>query len=350
MKAYKGVAKRRNLLKAFKGFDKRLRCRGFQYEVGKEYQEPEASLCRNGFHACENPLDTFRYYPPTDSRYCEVELDDNGQRNSDDSKVCGEKIKIVSEIGLDSVIKAGAQFIFEMCKGSAEDHASGWRGNAAASGESGNAAASGESGNAAASGWRGNAAASGESGNAAASGVRGNAAASGESGNAAASGERGNAAASGVRGNAAASGWSGNAAASGRRGNAAASGVSGNAAASGESGNAAASGWSGNAAASGESGNAAASGESGNAAASGERGTATVTGRDGRASAIGEQCIAVAWGQNSLAKGTLGNWIVVSERGNSGDIVDAKLARVDGEIIKPDTWHTLRNGKIMEAE
>jgi hypothetical protein len=278
MKAYKGVAKRRNLLKAFKGFDKRLRCRGFQYEVGKEYQEPEASLCRNGFHACENPLDTFRYYPPTDSRYCEVEIDDNGQRNSEDSKVCGEKIKIVSEIVLDAVIKAGAQFIFEMCKGSAEDHASG------------------------------------RSGNAAASGVRGNAAASGESGNAAASG---------ARGNAAASGWSGNAAASGVRGNAAASG---------------------------RSGNAAASGESGNAAASGERGTATVTGRDGRASAIGEQCIAVAWGQNSLAKGTLGNWIVVSERGNSGDIVDAKLARVDGEIIKPDTWHTLRNGKIMEAE
>ena len=242
MKAYKGVAKRRNLLKAFKGFDKRLRCRGFQYEVGKEYQEPEAELCHKGFHACENPLDTLRYYPPTDSRYCEVEIDDNGQRNSEDSKVCGEKIKIVSEIGLDGVIKAGAQFIFEMCKGSAEDHASGRMGNAAASG------------------------------------------------------------------------------------------------------------WSGNAAASGERGNAAASGESGNAAASGVRGTATVTGRDGRASAIGEQCIAVAWGRNSLAKGTLGNWIVVSERGNYGDIFDAKLARVDGEIIKPDTWYTLRNGKIMEAE
>ena len=296
MKAYKGVAKRRNLLKAFKGFDKRLRCRGFQYEVGKEYQEPEAELCHKGFHACENPLDTLRYYPPTDSRYCEVEIDDNGQRNSEDSKVCGEKIKIVSEIGLDGVIKAGAQFIFEMCKGSAEDHASGRMGNAAASGWSGNAAASGESGNAAASG---------------------------ESGNAAASGWRGNAAASGWSGNAAASGWRGNAAASGERGNAAASG---------------------------ESGNAAASGESGNAAASGVRGTATVTGRDGRASAIGEQCIAVAWGRNSLAKGTLGNWIVVSERGNYGDIFDAKLARVDGEIIKPDTWYTLRNGKIMEAE
>ena len=259
MKAYKGFAKRRNLLKAFKGFDKRLRCRGFQYEVGKEYQESEAALCRKGFHACENPLDTFRYYPPTDSRYCEVEIDDNGQRNSDDSKVCGKKIKIGAEIGLDGVIKAGAQFIFGMCKGTAEDHASGSCGNAAASGEGGNAAASGWSGNAAASGWRGNAAASGERGNAAASG------------------------------------------------------------------------------------------ESGNAAASGTSGTATATGRDGRASAVGTQCIAVAWGEYSLAKGTLGNWIVVSERDDSGDIVDAKLARVDGETIRSDTWYTLRRGEIVEV-
>ena len=237
-------------MKAYKGFDKDLKCRGFQYELGREYQETEALLCRKGFHACENPLDTFRYYPPTDSRYCEVEIADNGPRNSDDAKVCGEKIKIGAEIGLDGVIKDGVQFILEMCKGSAEDHASG------------------------------------TSGNAAASGVRGNAAASGENGNAAASGVWGNAAASGV--------------------------------------------W-------------------GNAAASGASGTATVTGRDGRASAIGGQCIAVAWGQDSLAKGTLGNWIVVSERGDSGDIVDAKLARVDGETIRADTWYTLRRGEIVEV-
>ena len=122
MKAYKGFAKRRNLLKAFKGFDKRLRCRGFQYEVGKEYQEQEAELCRKGFHAYENPLDTFRYYPPTDSRYCVVEIDDNGQRNSEGSKVCGKKIKIGEEIGLDGVIKAGVQFIFETCERSAENN------------------------------------------------------------------------------------------------------------------------------------------------------------------------------------------------------------------------------------
>lgn len=86
-------------MKACKGFDKNLRCRGFQYEVGGEYTEETAELCNRGPHACENPLDTLRYYRPGDSRYCEVEIEDNGQRSSYDSKVCGKHIKIGAEIG-----------------------------------------------------------------------------------------------------------------------------------------------------------------------------------------------------------------------------------------------------------
>ena len=203
-------------MKACKGFDKNLRCRGFQYEVGGEYTEETAELCNRGPHACENPLDTLRYYRPGDSRYCEVEIEDNGQRSSYDSKVCGKHIKIGAEIGLKGVINAGVRFVFDKCESATEENALGVSGNAAASGEKGNAAASGLSGNAAASGWMGNAAASGWMGNAAASGL---------SGNAAASGERGNAAASGLRGNAAASGLSGNAAASGLRGTASVTGT-----------------------------------------------------------------------------------------------------------------------------
>ncbi len=193
-------------MKACKGFDKNLRCRGFQYEVGGEYTEETAELCNRGPHACENPLDTLRYYRPGDSRYCEVEIEDNGQRSSYDSKVCGKHIKIGAEIGLKGVINAGVRFVFDKCESATEENASGWRGNAAASGDSGNAAASGWSGNAAASGWRGNAAASGERGNAAASGDLGNAAASGDLGNAAASGERGTAVATGEQGSSSANG------------------------------------------------------------------------------------------------------------------------------------------------
>ena len=220
-------------MKAYKGFDKDLKCRGFQYEVGKEYEEENASLCEKGFHACENPLDTFRYYGPTDSRYCEVDVDDNGERNDADSKVCGKHIKIGAEIGLKGVINAGVRFVFDKCESATEENASGWRGNAAASGTSGNAAASGVSGN---------------------------------------------------------------------------------------------------------------------AAASGERGTAAVTGCRGKASAIGKQCIAVAWGQDSLARGSVGNWLVVSERDDDGNIIDAKIVRVDGETVKENTWYTLKNGEISEVE
>ena len=238
-------------MKAYKGFDKDLKCRGFQYEVGKEYEEGGAELCKKGFHACENPLDTFRYYGPTDSRYCEVNVDDNGERNDADSKVCGKHIKIGAEIGLKGVINAGVRFVFDKCESATEENASGERGNAAASG------------------WRGNAAASGWRGNAAASGVRGNAAASGDSGN---------------------------------------------------------------------------------AAASGVRGTAAVTGLYGKASTIGNQCVAVAWGQDSLARGSVGNWLVVSERDDDGNIIDAKIVRVDGEAVKENTWYTLQNGEILEVE
>ncbi len=283
-------------MRLYKGFTKDLKCRDFQYEIGKTYTEETADLCHAGFHACENPLDTLRYYAPGSSRYCEVELDEVSDQRDSDTKRAAKKIKIGTEIGLKGVIDAGVKFIFEKCEDVTEERASGERGNAAASGWSGNAAASG---------WRGNAAASGESGNAAASGWSGNAAASGE------------------RGNAAASGWSGNAAASG---------------------------WRGNAAASGESGNAAASGWSGNAAASGERGCAVSSGKYGSAEANGKQCIAVAFGEQGRARGKIGNWIVVAEYGSDREIIEPKIAVVDGENIKQDTWYTVKNGEFVEVK
>ena len=134
-------------MKAYKGFDKDLKCRGFQYEVGKEYETENAKLCDTGFHACENPLNTLSYYKPGDSRYCEVELDATEERG-DDSKRVGKHIKIETEIGLKGLIEAGVKFVFDKCEGATEKAASGEYGNAAASGWYGNAAASGRYGNA----------------------------------------------------------------------------------------------------------------------------------------------------------------------------------------------------------
>ena len=97
-------------MKAFKGFNKDLKCRDFQYEIGKEYKEKEASLCNKGFHACEYPLDCFGYYAPAESRFCEVEVDATDERHSTDTKICGTKIKIGAEIGIPRLIKAAIEY------------------------------------------------------------------------------------------------------------------------------------------------------------------------------------------------------------------------------------------------
>ena len=99
-------------MKCFKGFDKDLRCKGFQYEVGKEYETERAEICEEGFHACEFPLDVLRYYNPADSRFCKVELDANEQTHNGSKRV-GKKIKIGAEIGLSGLVKAGVKFILE---------------------------------------------------------------------------------------------------------------------------------------------------------------------------------------------------------------------------------------------
>ena len=99
-------------MKTYKGFDKNLKCRDFQYKIGKEYKEKKAKKCECGFHACENPLEVFSYYPPANSRYCEVEqLGEIDRSNNSDSKVASTCIKIGAEIGISGIVEAGIQFI-----------------------------------------------------------------------------------------------------------------------------------------------------------------------------------------------------------------------------------------------
>ena len=100
-------------MKAYKGFNNKLQCREFQYKVGETYEEEKAELCSCGFHACEAPLDVFGYYPPADSRYCEVELEDVSEKTSEDSKRCARKISIGAEIGIKGIVEAGVKFIMD---------------------------------------------------------------------------------------------------------------------------------------------------------------------------------------------------------------------------------------------
>ena len=103
-------------MKAYKGFDEDLKCRDFQYEVGKEYETDRAELCKSGFHACANPLDVLDYYPPYDNnRFCEVEQD--GEIKEDGNKSASTKIKIGAEIGIAGLVKAHINLISEKTVG-----------------------------------------------------------------------------------------------------------------------------------------------------------------------------------------------------------------------------------------
>ena len=102
-------------MKAYKGFNKDMKCRGFQYEIGKAYETDAADLCSIGFHACENPLDCFGHYAPAASRYCEVEIEDNGQRSPEDSKVVGKKIKIGAELSTEQICKLHFEYVRSRC-------------------------------------------------------------------------------------------------------------------------------------------------------------------------------------------------------------------------------------------
>lgn len=110
----------KEIIKGYKGFDKDLKCRGFQYETGKEYSTDKAVACKTGFHYCENPMDVLGFYLPCDgsgnlNRFCEVEGSGDFDKSESD-KLCCTHLKVKAEIGLNGLIKAGVQFILSRVK------------------------------------------------------------------------------------------------------------------------------------------------------------------------------------------------------------------------------------------
>ena len=169
-------------MKVYKATDKYMKCRGFQYELGKASEvKGDIELCKNGLHACEMPLDVLCYYTPGNgSRYFEAELEDvSDEKRSDDTKRVGKKLTLSAEIGLPGLVKAQVEYVKAQCdfdnaikKANAEKKksATGERGAASATGVMGAASASGVMGAASATGYSGAASATGDSGAASATG------------------------------------------------------------------------------------------------------------------------------------------------------------------------------------
>ena len=287
-------------MKCYKGFDKDLKCRDFQYEIGKKYEEERAEICDTGFHACENPLDVFGYYAPADSRYCEVELDANDQK-SDDSKRVGKKISIKAEIGIAGIVKAGLEYIKDQVNW--DDDKKSNTGDQSAATNTGDQSAATNTGDQSAATNTGDWSAATNTGD-----------------------------------------WS----AATNTGDWSAATNTGNRSAATNTGNQSAATNTGNRSAATNTGNRSA------ATNTGDQSAATNTGNRSAATVEGKESVAMAIGYNSKAKGSIGCFIVLAEWKEFEDgtyhIVDVKSAKVDGVKIKPDTFYKLVNGEFIAEE
>ena len=248
-------------IKAYKGFDKNLKCREFQFEIGREYEEAKAKACECGFHACEYPLDVFSYYNPAESRFCEVEQ--SGDIDKKENKTASTKIKIGAELSLKDIVAAAIKFTFERSTPENTNHATGDYGASSATGDYGASSATGDYGASSATGDYGASSATGYKGASSATG------------------------------------------------------------------------------------------DYGASSATGNCGASSATGDYGASSATGLNSIALAAGYKCKAKGAIGTWLCIAERedwnGETYPIKEVRAVKVDGEIVKADTWYMLVDGELKEC-
>ena len=293
-------------MKLYKGFDKNMKCRDFQYEEGKTYTHPGTpKLCDEGFHACEVPLDCLKYYSPAEgSIYREVEMEGVTDEHGEDSKRVGKVIEIGAKLRIRDLVRFSIDIFKKNTEGSP----------------------------------------------AASSGYKSTAATSGDYSTAAISGDKSTAATSGDKSTAATSGYKSTAATSGDYSTAAISGGYSTAVTSGGYSTAVSSGYKSTAVTSGGYSTAATSGDKSTAATSGGYSTAVTSGGYSTAVVEGKESIALSGGYKSMAKGTLGCWLVLAERDDEDHILGVKAIKVDGVQIKPETFYILKDGEVVEYE
>ena len=336
---------------AYKGFDKNLKCREFQYEVGKEYEmDGDIKCCERGFHACESPLEVFDHYDMLNSRFAEVEQSGEIDKEENSTKVCSSKIKVKAELKLADMINLGVEWIKEFTsptKVKKDDKLNDNDGYYAQIGSSGYYAQIGSSGDYAKIGSSGDYAQIGSSGYYAQIGSSGDYAKIGSSGDYAKIGSSGDYAKIGSSGYSAQIGSSGDYAQIGSSGDYAKIGSSGDYAKIGSSGYSAQIGSSGDYAKIGSSGDYAKIGSSGYSAQIGS------SGYSAQIESTGEHSVVMAAGNDSIAKAKIGSWITLAEWDCINGVwipICVKTEKVDGERIKADTFYKLVNGEFKEVE
>ena len=284
------------VIKSYKGFGKDMQCRGFQYEVGKEYDmDGEIKCCSRGFHACKSPLEVWNYYDMLNSRFAEVEQSGKIDEEEKSTKVCSSHIKIKAELKLADIINIGVEWLRDITSPSKVKTVGALNDNGDRKKQIGS------------------------------------------SGDSAKIGSSGDSAKIGSSGDYAQIGSSGYSAQIGSSGYYAKIGSSGYYAKIGSSGYSAKIGSSGDYAQIGSSGYYAKIGSSGDYA---------------KIDSTGEDSVIMCAGGNSKAKAKVGSWITLAEwkwsdEKNRNVPVCVKTEYVDGEYIKADTWYQLKNGKFV---
>ena len=306
----------KKVIKSYKAFDKDMKCRDFQYEVGKEYEmDGHIECCTRGFHACESPLEVFDHYDMLNSRFAEVEQSGTIDREEGSTKVCSSRIKIKAELKLADIINIGVEWLKDITSPSnvKADGALNDNGDRKEQiGSSGDYAQIGSSGDYAQIGSSGYSAKIGSSGYSTKIGSSGYSAKIGSSGDYAKIGSSGDYAQIGSSGDYAKIGSSGDYAKIGS------------------------------------------SGESAQIGSSGESAQICSSGDYAKIDSTGEDSVIMCAGNNSKAKAKIGSWITLAEWKWSNEKnryvpVCVKTEYVDGEKIKADTWYKLENGKFVEV-
>jgi hypothetical protein len=278
------------VIKSYKGFNKNMTCRGFQYEEGKEYEEEIVEVCDHGFHAFEYPLDCLNYYYPNESVYHEVEQSGEIQKHNDDTKVASTKIKIGAEISIAGLVKAAIEYTVKRVKKDAESDEK--HGASSATGDYGASSETGDYGASSATGDYGASSATGYCGASSATGYCGASSATGTCGASSETGDYGASSATGTCGASSATGYCG--------------------ASSAEDKDAVAVAW----------------------------------GYKSKAKGVlGAFLVFADWEYTGSEDDT------EYDRNNQSAWVlnGAKMVQVDGENIKPNTWYTIENGEIAEV-
>ncbi|EAX1336932.1 hypothetical protein ABG78_17905 [Salmonella enterica] len=311
----------------FKGFNKDLKCRGFQFAIGETFHhDGKVEACGSGFHACECPFDVFSYYPPAESRYAEtISFGVIDREEIGDTKIASASITIKAELTLPQFIQRGIEWIWSKIDKSLEQQI--MTGDQSAATNTGNQSAATNTGYQSAATNTGYRSAATNTGYRSAATNTGNRSAATNTGNRSAATNTGDQSAATNTGYQSAATNTGDRSAATNTGDQSAATNTGYQSAATNTGYRSA------------------------ATNTGNRSAATNTGNWSAAEVSGSQSVAAAFGIEGKARASEGAAIVLCYRDEDGELIHIRASKVGENGIMPDTWYQLdEDGEFVECE